>query len=289
MIINMFMLKARTLDRLDSMQSTYLYELNEEIDVSDFLTKNKALDARLSQAGYIDLDEQLRVKKVRLGVGILVLLTSVFLSLSYFGKPIPVVVTGVLSLYCFFVAWVIWLKLKTSDVVRSAYFDLPLILEELILLVESGLGLFPALERVCAFDKSDFIGGDPGVCRKVFKKAYSLAVCGMPVGQAFETVSRATDCVPLKQVLIHLDVSSGVGGELLTSLRALSEQVHKEWKLSVETRVKRLENLVVFPVFMAVMGLLLLTAAVPIVPVLDFMGSLNQGNAKSDTGLGALQ
>lgn len=47
--------------------------------------------------------------------------------------------------------------------------------------------------------------------------------------------------------------------------------------MQVETRVKRLENLVVFPVFLAVMGLLLLTSAVPLVPVIDFMTSMKNG------------
>ena len=49
--------------------------------------------------------------------------------------------------------------------------------------------------------------------------------------------------------------------------------------MQVETRVRKLENIVVFPVFMAVMGLLLLTSAVPLVPVFEFMSSLNKTNS----------
>ena len=45
---------------------------------------------------------------------------------------------------------------------------------------------------------------------------------------------------------------------------------------SYENRVRRLENLVVFPVFVSVIGLMCLTAAVPLVPVLKLKESLQR-------------
>lgn len=265
--------------RLQSLNS-HSYEISEDydLDFNKIIGSEKNLDAKLIDAGFIDVSEQLSVKYRRnillLGGAVLFGILAFFLYRTMFAVFIGVIA----GLYSSALIWVTWVKVKTKDVVRSCYFDLPLILEELILLIESGLGLFPAMERVCSIDFEDGLK-DLGLCRKVFKKAYSLASHGMPISQAFSVVSRSVNCVPLKQVLIHLDVSASVGGELLVSLRALSEQVHREWKMQVETRVKKLENFVVFPVFMAVMGLLLLTAAVPLVPVFEFMTSLKKGSA----------
>jgi Flp pilus assembly protein TadB len=249
-----------------------------DIDFSSIIGADKNLNSRLVDAGYIDSDEQSQVNKTR---NILILLFTALsgaLAFLVFKSIIALVVGFVIGLYIASIGWLLWLKAKARDVLRSAYFDLPLILEELILLIESGLGLFPAMEKVCQLDRNENVN-KVGLCRKVFRKSFQLAVHGMPISQAFSVVSKSINCIPLKQVLIHLDVSASIGGELLTSLRALSDQVHKEWKMQVETRVRKLENIVVFPVFMAVMGLLLLTSAVPLVPVFEFMSSLNKTNS----------
>ncbi len=237
------------------------------------------LDPKLLECGYLEYYEQKKIFKIRLVLILLGLIVGSSLAHLCFNRAVFLLLGGGLGIYFALLCWFIWLASKTKNVLRAAYFDLPLILEELILLVESGLGLFPALEKVCVYQDSDFEYGDPGVCRKSFKRAYTLAVHGMPVSHAFAMVSKGTSCLPLKQVLIHLDVSASIGGELLTSLRSLSDQVHKEWKMQVETRVKRLENIVVFPVFLSVMGLLLLTSAVPLVPVFEFMSGLKKGTA----------
>jgi len=277
-------------DRLELLASNNRSQGTEEIDYAFLSNHQKRLDPKLVDAGYLEPEEQSRINKYKIYVCLAGMLVGIGLSFYFNHKPLALVVGAVLGLYFALVAWILWLRAKSRDVVRSAYFDLPLILEELILLIESGLGLFPALEKVCSYESDSFKGGDPGVCRKSFKKAFSLAVHGMPVSQAFALVSKSATCVPLKQVLIHLDVSASIGGELLTSLRALSDQVHREWKMQVETRVKRLENMVVFPVFLAVMGLLLLTSAVPLVPVFEFMSSMKNGaNSSSLDGTSLLK
>jgi Flp pilus assembly protein TadB len=176
----------------------------------------------------------------------------------------------------------LWLSYRKKDSIRSIYYELPLVLEELVLLVESGLSLFPALEEVCYPDSSQ--KSRSTLVRKTLRTAYQLAVHGLPVSQAFEQVARVCPFPPLRHVLLHLDISSNVGGELLHSLQTLSNQVHQEWKIAVEGRIKRLENLVVFPVFVSVMGLMILTAAVPLVPVLDYMSSIGRKDSLPATG-----
>ncbi|HQH26843.1 MAG TPA: hypothetical protein PLP17_05550, partial [Oligoflexia bacterium] len=53
-------------------------------------------------------------------------------------------------------------------------------------------------------------------------------------------------------------------------------------------RLRRLENLVVFPVFAAVLGLMCLAVAVPVVPVLDFFAAAQQ-NKQSTAMVNNLQ
>ena len=110
---------------------------------------------------------------------------------------------------------------------------------------------------------------------------YRIDGGGIPFTQALGMVASSIEIRAVRNVLLHLDVSSAEGGRLVPALRSLSDRAHQEWKLGVETRVRRLENLVVFPVFISVMGLMLLTAAVPIVPLVEFAKSLSAENLNS--------
>ncbi|HMO18330.1 MAG TPA: type II secretion system F family protein [Oligoflexia bacterium] len=245
-------------------------------------SSGEKLDDKLSLAGYLTLSEQSKVKRMRL---ILVAVFSVMFGAAGFSIwNIPGMLGGVVfGLYVSLVIYSIVMSLKRASAIRKVYYELPLLLEELVLLVESGLALFPALEQICRpevkLSKSVLSPGrevDSSVARRLLRTAYRLAAHGMPISEAFEQVSRISPFPVLRQVLLHLDISSSVGGELLHSLRTLSEQVHREWKLAVETRVKRLENFVVFPVFVSVLGLMILASAVPLVPILEFMSSMSK-------------
>lgn len=166
-----------------------------------------------------------------------------------------------------------FLRIQTAEFEREVLYRIPLFLEALMLLVESGLGLLPAIDKIVNAKTTD--SQDNPVLR-FFRFVYDFSAHGMELGKALEIVGNASHIKPLRHVLLHLDVSASEGAGIVSSLRALSTQSHTEWKLSVEGRVRRLENLVVFPVFVSVIGLMLLTAAVPIVPVLelrDTMGS----------------
>ena len=99
-----------------------------------------------------------------------------------------------------------------------------------------------------------------------------------------EIIADAIDIKVLRHVLMHMDIANSEGGELIPSLRALSDHAHSEWKLSVEARVKRLENIVVFPVFFSVIGLMLLVIAVPVIPLLNIKDSLKSNSISATSG-----
>ena len=174
-----------------------------------------------------------------------------------------------------------YLRYKTNRFQQDVAFQIPLLLENIILLVESGYGVLPALEYASSPTTK------PNTTKQLFHLVYQLSAFGLPFNRALEVVADATEIKILRHVLMHLDISNAEGGELVPSLRGLSEHAHHEWKMGVETRVKKLENLVVFPVFAAVIGLMLLISAVPIVPLLELRASMQNrgqyiGNLKTE-------
>jgi pilus assembly protein TadC len=170
-------------------------------------------------------------------------------------------------------AFAFFLRYRQREYEREVMFQMPIFLESLILLVESGLGILPALERVVPGRE---YGRKISPVTRLFQLVYQLSASGMPFTQALETVAEVTPQRIVRHVLLHLDISGTEGGELVPSLRNLSDHAHMEWKLSVEQRVRRLENLVVFPVFASVLGLMVLTAAVPVVPLLNLKDILDK-------------
>ena len=168
------------------------------------------------------------------------------------------------------------LKYRAAKFRREVLFQLPLALESLILLVESGISIIPAIDALVR-STTRSTAGSP--VTTAFQLLYRLSASGIAFEDASKLVATSLHDRTLRHVFLHLDVSQTAGGELIPSLRSLSDFVHAEWRLSVETRIRRLENLVVFPVFISVLGLMLVSAAVPLIPLFEMnkkMGNSNQ-------------
>lgn len=177
-----------------------------------------------------------------------------------------------------------YLQRRERSQERSTLFFLPLMMEQLILLIEAGLGLLPALHMIvsAAEKKGQKAAVNPVI--RALNLVYRLSSSGLPFASAVEQVAAAVPSRPLRHVLLHLDIGAAEGGELIPALRGLSDHCHQEWKHSVEGRIKKLENAVIFPVFGAVLGLMVLVAAVPLVPLIELREKLNPGSAMAQAG-----
>lgn len=226
---------------------------------------------RLGKAGYVELSERNKIKTIFLGF----ILFCSFVGFLFFLKSglVASLLTFFIVGYLAFILVILYLRVLESRKENEILFRLPLFLESIILLVESGSGVMPAVNEVLNVKNKK---NDKNPVTKLIRIVYELSAGGVPFGRALEQVSGVVDSKPLRHVFLHLDVSNSEGGALIPSLRSLSDYAHREWRLSVETRVKRLENLVVLPVFVSVLGLMILTIAVPIVPVVDFFGTIEQ-------------
>ncbi|MCB0323374.1 MAG: type II secretion system F family protein [Bdellovibrionales bacterium] len=253
-----------------SAQEGALRTTDDEQQLLDSVTL-QGLKDRWGKAGFLSLASRTRAKQ-----GLLALTVVTVSSLAWAGSAwggAGTVGGAVVGLYAAALAGVLWLRLRAHRQHRAILAELPLLLESIILLVEAGMGILPALEQVIRTTEGD---ESTGFVTTVLRLVYRFSAHGMPFADALVTVADAIDEPAMRHVLLHLEVSMTEGGTLVPSLRSLADHAHSEWKLSVEAEVHRLEQLVVFPVFASVIGLMVLTAAVPLVPVLDFMQSLEQ-------------
>lgn len=244
-----------------------LYLLHEERkgfekDPEESLNPVELEDNRLFRAGFFTQESQITAIRLRT---LLICTSSV--SGTTLGLMLNHPYIGAINgAYLGFFFWLALVRYRTKNVTRRLLLELPMLLESLILLVDSGLGLLPALNQLVLQKNKETSLSLP---RYLFGAVHELSGRGMPFSYALKFVSERCAYRSLRHVFLHLDIAGNEGGALVPSLRNLASFAHNEWKHSVEIRVKRLENLVVFPVFGAVIGLILLTAAVPIVPLIE--------------------
>jgi len=270
---------ARRLALLDRLKQDEFTEA-EEIDWKDCVESLAVFSDRLGHAGFIEAkDRKLAVLKL-VGILFLSIFVAVVLSIMIFNSFAANIFALFLGAYFGVALALVWLNTRKTKLYQGILFNMPIVLESIILLVESGLGILPAIQRIVETSNKD---ENPAIV--YLERAYQLSASGVPFEQALSMVSEAADHKVLRHVLMHLDISQAEGGELVPSLQNLSSHSHTEWKLSVEARVKRLENLVVFPVFVSVIGLMFLTASVPLIPVLDLHKNLSTGSAVSGEDL----
>ena len=245
---------------------------DDEINWREGSDALKFLSDKLGKAGYFSPKERRRARLLMSGLLTAGVITGLLIGIR-FGTPIAASIGVFVGFYLGLTVWVAFLSYQRREFERKAIFQTPLTLEAIILLVESGLGLLPAIERIVS-SQDETSRRNPMV--RMLRLVYELSSHGVPFGLALEMVSDATELKVLRHVLLHLDISGSEGGELIPSLRSLSNHAHTEWKLSVERRVRRLENTSVFPVFASVMGIMMVTVAVPIVPILDLKETMQE-------------
>lgn len=250
-----------------------LTELMSEPEESEFVSEKDeltVLSSALSRAGLFKWES--RAVFVTLCVLLLSALAASGYLLAPLENPLGQIFGAIGGAYLGITLCFLLLKKLQKRAEQAALYEMPFFLESVSLLVESGLGVLPAIEKVLA--RSETVDKPVSYA---FDLAHRLSSRGLTLRRAFELVAEASPYRIVRHVLLHLDISSSEGGELLPALRALSDFAQAEWKLAVEQRVRRLENLVIFPVFVEVMGLVLLCAAVPLVPLLELSENLSNG------------
>lgn len=232
-------------------------------------TQLRIRNDRLSRAGfYTEERRQIALTWVG-GVATLVLCAilaiALSFSLSFPAFAVSFFATGYLGL----TAWLLFLRAKAAAFERRILFYLPLTLEQLLLLVQSGLGVLPAIAQLSSQAETN-----PVVY--YLQAAYAEAERGLQLRDAVSVVAAQCPYPSLRHFLLHLEAAVAEGAELTSALRNLSDAAHTEWQVALEGVVRTLESAVVFPVFLSVLGLLFLVAAVPLVPIVEFSKTMNE-------------
>lgn len=157
---------------------------------------------------------------------------------------------------------------------------LPAVMERLVMAVQSGLDIVPAVKVVVDLER-ELRGESPLPCDPVtaaLSGAIEMCENGLAFDAALNHTAQAINCPSLKHAFLHLSLAHREGGELITPVRELSDSTFSRYQDLVEEDIAKLPVKATLPLILTFAGLLvcLLTPALlQIVEVSQKSGALN--------------
>lgn len=233
-------------------------------------------DTELLKAGIKNLDEQKILHKK--------------LSLIPFALPAGIVVLRILfgmigtegTVISIILGFSIGVLLKGRIITRlqkkyveSIKYYLPLAMERMVMAVEAGLDLVPAMISLSSLE--DKLGDPKDPTMKIFKQVVDLSESGIRFDEALEHVAQQTNATPLKHAFVHLGVAFREGGEVIGPLRELSDATQLQYQEEIEENIAKLPVKATMPLMLMFLGMLLCFLTPPAVQVISVAGEMSAG------------
>lgn len=163
---------------------------------------------------------------------------------------------------------------KLSSQKKRLTFYLPLTIERLVMSVQSGLDIGPAIERLVTSDIS-LRGGNP--CEELFAQVLALNQSGLTLEESLNEVSNTSPLSAIRHTFSHLASAQRDGGEILRPLIELADAAQQAYQEEMDEEIAKLPIKATLPLILTFSGLLICMMTPPILQVLTLM-------AKSRTG-----
>lgn len=250
-------------------QSKYLIDVElERLGISD-LRKQKSLRLRINLLPFV-LPSAILILRALLGYNSI----EGGMMVALFGFSVGV-----------FISRKIQTNLKKSYYKRIEFY-LPIAMERIVMAVESGLDLIPALKALIQLEKQVGDPNDPTT--GLFKQVIELSEAGMRFEQALEEVGKQVEGSSLRHAFVHLALAHKEGGEIISPLRELSDATQMQFQEQVEEHIAKLPVKATVPLLVMFIGLLICFLTPPAIQVMSVTGEMGKG-IKSSQESGVLR
>ena len=198
------------------------------------------------------------------------------------GKPDTLPAVAILGLSVGYLLQRSRLGRAKARYMKSLEFYLPVVMERLVMAVQSGLDITAALGAIVALEQGE--GEDDSekektidpVTRLLFS-VHGLAEGGLTFEQALRRVAEHVECSAVRHAFIHLAVAHAEGGELVKPLKELSDSTQLCYQESVDEQIAKLPVQATLPLLCTFSGLILCFITPPIMQLMHLIG----GTAKN--------
>jgi Flp pilus assembly protein TadB len=164
------------------------------------------------------------------------------------------------------------LRKKARRYCEELEFFLPLVMERLVMAVQAGLDIIPAIGSVVEVSKGDTHKRIDPVSR-LLQIVYQLAESGAGFERSLKEVAAHVQSSGLRHAFIHLALAQKEGGELVMPLRELSDSTQIYYQESIEENIAKMPVKATVPLLCTFTGLILSFLAGPIVQVTTMLGN----------------
>jgi Flp pilus assembly protein TadB len=237
----------------------------------------RLIDQSLSQASHLRFlsskDLEIEEKKFRgfllISIVITCLIVSAIKGLSFLGLSVGVVV-GLLSGYLIYQSII---RSRENAFNQEIVFFLPVVMERIVMAVEAGLDIVPALKVIDEIEikYNISIGLDKKLdaVTLIFRNLVELCEAGLSFEKAVNEISLKINNFALKHALVHLLVAQREGGELIFPLRELSDATQVYYQESVEEDLAKLPIKATLPLLITFAGLIVTFMTGPLIQIMN--------------------
>lgn len=188
------------------------------------------------------------------------------------GSPVIIIVPVIVLCFGILIDGRVTEFQKQKSVQEVEYF-IPIIMERLVMAVEAGLDIIPAIKVLVDLEEKalGYLGKDSlDPVSALFKKVITLTERGIAFDEALKITSEEAIAYSIKHAFIHLAIAFKEGGELVSPLRELSDATQLHFQESVEEEIAKLPVKATLPLVVTFAGLMTFFLASPLVQIISF-------------------
>ena len=161
-------------------------------------------------------------------------------------------------------------RAREVRVTRQLEFHLPLLMERIVMAVESGLDIIPAVGVILELEQQErTLRSSPSLnpVTVLLEKVYDLSQAGVPFEKALSETALRSNCGAVRHAFVHLGLAHREGGEVMGPLRELSDATQLYYQETIELEIAALPAKATLPLVLTFAGLIILFISTPLVQI----------------------
>lgn len=165
-------------------------------------------------------------------------------------------------------------KRGTKDNTKEIEFNLPLVMERLVMAVTAGQDIVRAMGTIVKLAREE---DELDPITEMLEKVLEQTENGVRFEEALRTVVADKNIPALKHAFMYIGHAYKEGGSVARPLQELSDSTQVMFQNKINAEIKKLPFKGLGPVMLSYMGLLIILCTVPFVSLLNYAGEAQQG------------
>jgi len=190
-------------------------------------------------------------------------------------QPMSLIIFSIMGMSFGYIIARYRLRNRISKYQRELEFNLPVVMERLVMAVQAGHHLLSALSAVIELERKQIRNGKVDSVTYLLEIVQRLTVAGLSFEKSTNLVSSVTEVPAVRHAFVHLGVAHAQGGDLIVPLKELSESTQLYYQESVEEQIAKLPVKATLPLLCTFAGMVLMFITPQILRITSIAGQVS--------------